>query len=159
MIINTGSWHCRLHDAIFDRHSRPKSLCPYFWKTVFCCFLTAIVISIAIFMFTFIGIDLVVWLAGMIGITSGFVIWPASTFVGAILCASIGAAAFGIIYGLVKIKETIKDKIADRRYAKYTEELERQKDPNYTPPKPNIMVEFIRARKEKLCPYIDYSEK
>ena len=34
MIINTNSWHAKLHDRFYDRHSRPHSLCAYFWKIV-----------------------------------------------------------------------------------------------------------------------------
>ncbi|ANA49446.1 hypothetical protein BI049_gp092 [Salmonella phage vB_SnwM_CGG4-1] len=110
-------------------------------------------------MFTLAGNDLTIWLAGMVGITSSFVIWPTSTFVGAIMFASIGAVLFSIAYGFVKIQETIKDKIADRRYAKYKEELEHKKDPNYVQPKPNMLVEFIRARKEKFCPRIEFVQE
>lgn len=156
MNINVNSWHCRLHDAIFDRWSRPQSLCPYFWKTVFCCFLVFLAASLFIFMFTVTGMDLSLYLFASVGITSEFIIWPASTFIGAIMFASIGSVLFGIIYGLSKIKITIKNKINDKRYKKYEEEFERKKDPNYVPPKTSVLIEYIRSRKEKFCPHIDF---
>ncbi|AKU43750.1 membrane protein [Citrobacter phage Merlin] len=159
MNINEKSWHCRLHDFAFDKYSRPRSLCPYFWKVVFALFgMTSLIVLLSI-AFTLVGWELAAgWLA-KIGITSVWAIGASGFTIGAVGILSLVGVVFGTLFGLAKLKDLIEDKIKERNYEKYIQELEARKDPNYVPPKKSILMEFIRARKEKFCPSLTFTEE
>jgi hypothetical protein len=154
MIINANSWHVKLHDVIFDKQSRPQNLCPYFWKVVAALFLATLLFSSLLTGFTLIGQPLAAWLFAHVGVLSDFVTYPVGTFIGAICISSIFAFAFGVCYGYTIITEYIKNRMWDRRYEKERAKL----SPDYVEPTPNLIVGFIRSRKEKFCPKLEFKD-
>ena len=163
MNINEKSWHCRVHDFAFDKYSRPHSLCPYFWKVVFALFCITTLITLSSIAFTLVGWELAAGWLVKFGITSVWAIGASGFIIGAVgtlgLVGALFGALFGAPYGIAKLKDLIKDKIHDHRYKEYVQELEARKDPNYVPPKKSILMEFIRARKEKFCPSLTFTKE
>lgn len=159
MNINEKSWHCRVHDFAFDKYSRPHSLCPYFWKVVFALFGMTSLLVLSSVAFTLVGWKLAAsWLA-KIGITSVWAIGASGFTIGAVGILGLVGVVFGTLFGLAKLKDLIEDKIKERNYKEYVRELEARKDPNYVPPKKSILMEFIRARKEKFCPSLTFTKE
>lgn len=150
MIINTNSWHARFHDKFYDRHSRPHSLCAYFWKIVWACFaITMIIVSIGIGC-TVAGAALLAkffTLGTIPGLVGGF-------FVGLISAAAIVGAIIGAIVGIVKIELWYDLHKEDKEWERI--QLKKQ---GIEPPKRNFVYEFLKARKSKMCPVIHFEDK
>lgn len=136
MNISTKSWHYRFLNTFYSS-PMPRSLCPYFWKLVW----ASIVVAVPTIM-------LLICLAVLGHKTMEYSVWTAlntiiSFVVGTVIIACTAALSGGLVFGSCwlfgKAKESVS-KGVDK--AKGT--------------KANIAVEFVKAKKEKVCPHIDY---
>src|SRR5699024_8937061 len=99
MIINTNSWHAKLHDRFYDRYSRPHSLCAYFWKMVWACFACAVVVGSTLFGLTVAGAGVLEHffvLSTPVLLSLGFVL-------GLIAIALIIALSIGLAFGAMNL--------------------------------------------------------
>jgi len=135
MKISTQSWHYRLLFH-FDM-DRPQNLCSYFWKVVgaicFGLFLFAMAILCALCALT------PVYTASLWTITGLF---PSSDWILAPFLV-IGSSVY-FIFGLLVSYQYMKAAIAkiDQKEKKHH--------------KPNILVEYAKAVKNRVCPLIEY---
>jgi hypothetical protein len=173
MNLNKNSFSARLYRWFYNREEMPKNLCPYFWMLV-----TAYLFALPVVIFTLpfelvytkfgkdnealgtrIGASIIMWFfifMAFVVISPVLLLFGASfngslhnIFHGAILSYIIGTG-FGLYY-LVKF---IYNKIKERNEPKYDE------DGNIVirgrAKKPNILVEFIKAKYNKYCPQITW---
>ncbi|UJJ22089.1 hypothetical protein [Erwinia phage Virsaitis27] len=154
MQIDRNSWHFKLNKFYSGNEWKiPTSLCPYFWKTAFFtlfAFIKAVGVASLAWM---LGNGLTVWLLGVVGITTGSVVTAiSSVFVGLILIAAIGAVCFGIAFGVHWLTEWVKDYLEERKYQKEKE----RRESGIPPKEPSLMMSFIKAKKSKFCPSIEF---
>lgn len=133
MILNTQSWHYKLVDEVSpvyaDRIKRTgtASLCSYFWRVVFAA-LWAVIGTVAI-------------AAAVSCITFILLVAPIMWFVAGIA----GAPAFiGALVWLAVLAGTLEELIKRRKA------LEAPKEK-----KPNILFDYIAAKKSKVCPLME----
>lgn len=129
MIISSRSWHYRLWK--FGRESQwaePRDLCRYFWH---------------IFLIKLLAPGLVVALAiaGLVALI--LVIWnnPVAT----VVVLMFLALAIALIVGIILL---IRWRIRENRKRPPKPEPEEE-------PEPSVLFEFLKARKQKLCPLIE----
>ena len=149
MIINTNAWHAKLHDRFYDRHSRPHSLCAYFWKIVWACFVCAVFIGSTVFALTVAGagvLDQFFVLSIPVGLGLGFILGLATL-------ALILAVAFGLMYGLMNLWTWYDLHKEEKEWKRIKAEREGRET------KENIFIQYIKARKSKMCPVIHFEAK
>nr|WP_153932183.1 hypothetical protein [Klebsiella pneumoniae] len=160
MNINKNSWHFKMNLWFKSDNmwKMPKTLCGYFWTTVLHVLFSSAII-------TFIGS--VAWMFGWpIVAETGILAWMGiglSAFwlnvvavpVGAVVIAAFvllfAAIVFGFIFGLEKFKHY-------RNQKQYTKKLARVKAGLPAEAEPSVFVQYLKARKRKVCPMIDYVE-
>lgn len=149
MQINTNSWHYKLV-TMNGAESAPRSLCPYFWKGVWHTFLLAFAAFAVCFAGWGVGVDVATWMFAQCGVALSSVaaIIP-GLIVGWLMLAAIFGTIFLIGYGIYKV-------ISRRKERKEAAEWEARKNGTYVPPQPNIVIAFIKARKEKFCPTLEF---
>lgn len=161
MKIKRTSWHAKFYKAIYVTDTLPTNLCPYFWKLVLAV-ITLPITSVSFFGKCYRFADRFSWLAITIFIEH--------------VVFAIGLC-FSLMFGLVPIKGlfTFHDfliangmgivgvagialimftwcKVAeynDRRMAKVKAPKVKQ---------PNVLVEFVKAKKNKHCPMIEWED-
>jgi hypothetical protein len=180
MELKYNSISAKVYRNFYETSKMPKSLCPYFWKLVAAWPLT-ILFSPLLFPFwivdkldrgdndrapfpaqVFLGILIyfAIFCVFCIGVTvsSIWITYYRGTlwfkwYVGGFVVIFISLVG-GIVFLISELKERRKQK---RRAAQYDE------NGNYLPSeeKPNLIVEFIKAKYKKYCPKIDwnYDEK
>lgn len=164
MIISRDSWHYKLLNK-FDFRI-PSSLCPYFWKVVLCVGLS-IILGVVLIAFAFAIIhgigyatffkgvsffDLTLWqhiqcvlysllidLCIVITVCSGFYI----------LSKSVRSETHEFVY-----ESKLFAKI--RKYEDYNEYLKANKKGYYKERKPGILLSYLKAKKEKVCPTLEF---
>ncbi|WFG77718.1 hypothetical protein VIPECOOM01_00093 [Escherichia phage vB_VIPECOOM01] len=150
MIINESSWHYKLFKMFNDEWKRPKTLCAYFWS-----------IAIPTFFVSFFGCTI---LAGLTIICAEIMqkwlifgsLWTLipSAFILAILLVLLIIGSFVIP---AQLHEKYKDYKWKKDYALHVENIDRAyKGLPPIQPKKSIIVEFLKARKAKVCPVIEY---
>lgn len=152
MIINRNSWHYKV--AIFgeNEYSTPKSLCPYFWCIVFKLFMASCVIAALLMASWLLGSAILTAILTALGITfAGVVAVVSSTATGAVAIAGIFGGAFLGFMGISSLKHIIKEKLDTRRRIKRFEAAEAGIELQ-----PNVFVEFIKTRKSKMCPMLEF---
>lgn len=150
MIINENSWHVKLHDRFYASYSRPRSLCAYFWKMVWVCFMCSVLAGSTIFGLTVAGDGILAQffvLSAPVGYGLGFIL-------GLIIIALILAVAFGLVYGLMNLwtwYDTRRREENEWRRIKAKREGKEIKE--------NVVIQYIKARKSKVCPVIHFENK
>ncbi|QYN80546.1 hypothetical protein [Kosakonia phage Kc304] len=154
MQIKRDSWHYKLNMFYSNREwNIPTSLCPYFWKTAFFTLFAFIKASAVCIVAWCMGNSLTVWLLSKIGVVlSSTVVAVPSVFVGLIMIATIGAVCFGIAFGAHWLTEWVKDYLEERKYQKEKE----RRESGIPPKEPSLMMSFIKAKKSKFCPSIEF---
>lgn len=149
MIINTNSWHAKLHDRFYDSHSRPHSLCAYFWKMVWACFACAVVAGSTLFGLTVAGVGVLEHffvLSTPVLLSLGFVL-------GLVAIALIIALSIGLAFGAMNLHAWYDA----RREEKEWQRIQAEREGRET--KENIVIQYIKARKSKVCPVIHFEDK
>lgn len=149
MIINANSWHVKLHDRFYDRHSRPHSLCAYFWKMVWACFACAVVAGSTLFGLTVAGVGVLEHffvLSTPVLLSLGFVL-------GLVAIALIIALSIGLAFGVMNLHAWYDA----RREEKEWQRIQAEREGRET--KENVVIQYIKARKSKVCPVIHFEAK
>lgn len=149
MIINTNSWHAKLHDRFYDRHSRPHSLCAYFWKMVWACFACAVVAGSTLFGLTVAGAGVLEHffvLSTPVLLSLGFVL-------GLVAIALIIALSIGLAFGAMNLHAWYDARREEKEWQRIKAEREGRET------KENIVIQYIKARKSKMCPVIHFEDK
>lgn len=155
MKIKRTSWHAKFYKAIYVTDTLPTNLCPYFWKLVLAV-ITLPITSVSFFGKCYRFADRFSWLAATIFIE--------------VVVFAIGML-LSVIFGLVDPESQINwreffiangmgvvgcaaivligyhcDKLSKREY----------KEPKVK--QPNVLVEFVKAKKNKHCPMIEWED-
>ncbi|QXV72453.1 hypothetical protein PSD9_168 [Shigella phage PSD9] len=149
MIINANSWHAKLHDRFYDSHSRPHSLCAYFWKMVWACFACAVVAGSTLFGLTVAGVGVLEHffvLSTPVLLSLGFVL-------GLVAIALIIALSIGLAFGAMNLHAWYDA----RREEKEWQRIQAEREGRET--KETIVIQYIKARKSKVCPVIHFEDK
>lgn len=157
MIINENSWHFKIYAMFNSTWNRPKTLCAYFWKT----FIPVLAVSIVGFA-TLAGAAII----GQEILTKFFVfssLWtlvPASIGIGILTISVMVLIAVGAVIG----PSWLLDKYNDRKYYKEIELIAQNQEriKNGLEPierKKSLIGEYLKARKEKVCPTLEYKAK
>lgn len=157
MIINENSWHFKIYAAFNSTWNRPKTLCAYFWKT----FLPVLFVSIIGFAIlaaaTIVGQEI---LTKFFVFSSLWTLVPASIGVGILTISVMVLIAVGAVIG----PSWLLDKYNDRKYYKEIELIAQNQEriKNGLEPierKKSLIGEYLKARKEKVCPTLEYKAK
>ena len=183
MTLNTNSLNAKLYCWFYGKtaYHLPNNLCPYFWKLIlawlllvpYALFCTLYILTNEIFNPKYengdhktgerFGISLLLnGIIIMLFLMINVVVWffvdytPKSIFSellgpGAMLW--VVAIGFGIYYGIKALHEYIKEKRIPRDENGY------RIYPEYKEKKPNLIVEFAKAKYGKYCPKIDWNGK
>jgi hypothetical protein len=140
MYISRTSGHYRLMDACLSHYDIPNSLCPYIRKLLF-------LILFLVFL-TFAGIMM------SIGIIAAPLSWfgiiePTKESLLLVLC--------GMGTGVWVIASLVAFGVGGRFLAR---KLDQRRSParRYAYKEPSVFVEWARAKKRKLCPYIEFKD-
>jgi hypothetical protein len=143
MEINRNSWHYRL--LKFSDTVPSTSLCLYFWQVALVVPIKGLVVAV---FGSLLGVCLVTFLllfAAPLATLLFFLISdlpPSSDWVLLNLLGAIIWLIPIVLFGEVAVKKIL-----------------RNKETNYTPKEPNILLEFLKAKKEKICPLIQFVDK
>lgn len=157
MIINENSWHFKIYAAFNSTWNRPKTLCAYFWKT----FIPVLAVSIIGFAIlaaaTIIGQEI---LTKFFVFSSPWTLVPASIGIGILTISVMVLIAVGAVIG----PSWLLDKYNDRKYYKEIELIAQNQEriKNGLEPierKKSLIGEYLKARKEKVCPTLEYKAK
>lgn len=149
MIINTNSWHAKLHDRFYASYSRPRSLCAYFWKMVWVCFMCSVLAGSTIFGLTVAGAGILEHffvLSTPVGLGLGFIL-------GLVTLALILAVAVGIVYCIMSLWSWYDLRKEEKEWQLIKAKREGKEI------KENIVIQYIKARKSKVCPVIHFEDK
>jgi hypothetical protein len=183
MKLNHNSLSARLYRWFYITDQMPQTLCPYFWKLVIMWIFIAPV-GILSLPLTIIKQEADEWPVRIFG---GAILWgmlflaflmlfpltyfiwgwlsPKTTF-GAwqgtgILMWGL-AVVFSIVWGILELNRRRREKIRHtQREWIWDENGEYTRNPDYVPyeEKPNIIVEFIKAKYNRYCPKIDWKNE
>ena len=175
MKLNYDSYLSRLYRWFYLTDNMPWNLCPYFWKLVimFVLILPTLVVALPVILIETIkkekfdsyserfGLSIVAYVAIFILISLGaascwhWFTYEKDTFIH--FCAQFGVmlalmgSLVGTYYLFVWVVNSIKDKIL------YTKNEEGRKVyRERREPRPNIIVEFVKAKYEKNCPRVEW---
>lgn len=149
MIITTNSWHVKLHDRFYASYSRPRSLCAYFWKMVWVFFMCSVLAGSTIFGLTVAGAGILEQffvLSTPVGLGLGFIL-------GLVTLALILAVAVGIVYCIMSLWAWYDLRKEEKEWQLIKAKREGKEI------KENIVIQYIKARKSKVCPVIHFEDK
>ena len=174
MIINKSSFHYRLYE--FYDASVPRTLCPYFWKfialSIFSVMITVFVAFVAFFLFYFLGFTIeypnkdenMLEIMKSLGLYGNLKIVGLST-----LYSSIGISAICVFFYTLSrtirrdVHELIYEKIPRSHrnfdfYDQYRYDKRKRKGDIEKVTKPGIFMSYLKARKEKMCPILEFKD-
>lgn len=158
MKINVNSWHYKLNDFMgFDK--RNTNFCKYFWTTLFHLLIALSVVSVFSFVLFIFGY--------------GFYDLYQNTFqsyfhyndlgefhrlmLGFFVTIIIVFTGFGLVFLVGVTASKIQDNMREKQVQRYREYLNGQRE-SWNKDS-NILVEFLKAKKQKICPRIEYNGK
>ncbi|AYN56506.1 hypothetical protein DPMPNEAM_00077 [Escherichia phage p000y] len=157
MIINENSWHFKIYATFNSTWNRPKTLCAYFWKTLIPVLAASIIGFAILAAVTIIGQEI---LTKFFVFSSLWTLVPASIGIGILTISVMVLIAVGAVIG----PSWLLDKYNDRKYYKEIELIAQNQEriKNGLEPierKKSLIGEYIKARKEKVCPTLEYKAK
>jgi hypothetical protein len=183
MKLNHNSLSARLYRWFYITDTMPQTLCPYFWKLVIM-WVLIVPVGILSLPIAIIKEDATEWSMRIIG---GALLWgiafmaflmlfpltyfvwgwftPKSVFgawqITGIMLWAISIIC-GIVWGVITItnKRREKKRLIHREYI-WNEDGDYIPNPDYVPyvEKPNIIIEFIKAKYNKYCPTIEWNSE
>lgn len=138
MQIKKQSWHYRLVNFLFNGPS--ENLCNYFWQVIFSIFTVLVFTLVLPFCFGMVfytGFDSAKELLDSFNTLAFF---PLVLLTGYISIILIGSFSFSLVFLCEQLKNFDKSK-------------------EYKVKKPNILIEYYKAKKGKYCSKIDFIDK
>ena len=137
MVVSKKSWHYKLNKMYNGAFlNKPETLCSYFWLTFFSVFLTLIMFLSFVILFWALGYTGGVYLAAIFGISSNIISSLIAIPVGIVVVGCILLVSFSLVFSIKKMQETFsKNDISQ-----------------------NLVVSYIKSRKSKYCPFIEYKD-
>lgn len=127
-----------------------KSLCPYFWSTLWNVFITLVWAAVYFLVSSAAGGFMLEEVLGInVGRTDLYWAWLVGTLT-IILVFGFMVLFVGALYLIGEFFKYSKHKVSTFK-GKSTKDN--------TPCKPNLLLEWLRAKKEKVCPMIEFKEK
>lgn len=157
MIINKNSWHFKIYKTFNNTWNLPKTLCAYFWKTLIPVLVVSFVGLMALTVITIGGSQI---LTKFFVFSSLWTLVPASLVVGALFIALCVGFSVVVVLGIPKLIDLYRERKHDKEIEFEVENLERIK--NGLEPierKKSLIGEYLKARKEKVCPTLEYEYK
>lgn len=154
MIINENSWHYKIYSAFNSTWNRPKTLCAYFWKTFFPVLAVSIVGFATLAGAAIIGQEILI---KFFVFSSLWTLVPASIGIGILALSVMVLIAVGAVIGPSWLLDKYNDRKLNKEIEFIVQNEERIKN-GLEPiqPKKSVIVEFLKARKAKVCPVIEY---
>ncbi|ALY07922.1 membrane protein [Escherichia phage phiE142] len=157
MIINENSWHFKIYAAFNSTWNRPKTLCAYFWKTLIPVLAASIIGFAILAAVTIIGQEI---LTKFFVFSSLWTLVPASIGVGVLFIALCVGISIVLVLGI----PWLIDLYRERKYYKEVELIAQNQEriKNGLEPierKKSLIGEYLKARKEKVCPTLEYKAK
>lgn len=153
MKISKNSWHYKLN-RFWWPVSRPQSLCTYFWSTV-----AALVVTVGAVVSTIFVAFCTLFAAGAMGyfmVTFEFPrINTVSVWQLVFLYSWAGVGLFALI---CYITTQIADWHTTRKHEKYIRDLKAFVE-GKPEKEPNVFWAYLKAKKEKVCPFIEYTDE
>lgn len=168
MELNRNSLSARVYREVYNTRHMPESLCPYFWKLVLA--YPLIVLLLPLLIPTWITLkfqdeadnEYPIGAKAVIGLllyAFGFVVFMIGVFIsscwisyykGTIMYQFYFSGGFiSFILGVFSVSFLIKYIIDNRKY-------KRKFNNEYVEEKPNLIVEFVKAKYNKYCPKITW---
>ncbi|MES2287598.1 MAG: hypothetical protein V4547_18025 [Bacteroidota bacterium] len=178
MKIKKDSWMVWMIDQAFE--VKPKSLCTFFWALIGSIVLAPLAYPVVIYnlIVKFIlknristmhyGLGCIITLAsvGFCGkYYQHYYLNQEYTLMDVLKHSPIwmlviigGVSAFiGMIFGIIYLAGILEDKAELKREKRNNDMLDKFSEP-VAQKKPNVIIEFIKAKKQKVCPIIEYVE-
>lgn len=159
MNIDRNSWHFKLLDywdfKVIRKLQRNESvtLCQYFWNVVGSILLTSGVTTMALLF-----VSMFVWLT--IGAIIGLVIFFGASWLPVIeyggtldAMSTIGLGVY-LIFGILHTLEVAKEQLREGRIIPNWMKFSKQEATPKKETKPNILFEYVKAKKNKFCPVV-----
>ncbi|BAV81007.1 hypothetical protein [Vibrio phage RYC] len=125
-----------------------EDMCPWFWKTVWNSIVAIIILSVAFLAFSALGVPLLKLLDILNPEYALLYSWVFGIVVVAVL--------FGVVLGLALSVSFGADKWIDYRRTKRELEINAEMQEDYVTPKWKVFTGFLKAKKEKYCPRIEW---
>lgn len=159
MNINKNSWHFKFNLWYKSNNmwKMPKTLCGYFWTTVMHIIMSIVVIGFLSMVCWLFGWPILTELAIFSWLTSAVPVWAVHVLgvpVGLIAWSAVVGSVVGVTIGTGNLIHNMKEKRRVKRY----DEMVKRVEAGLPPEEHNVFWGFIKARKEKVCPLIDYVE-
>tara|TARA_B100001105_G_C22334864_1_gene418582 strand:- start:212 stop:673 length:462 start_codon:yes stop_codon:yes gene_type:complete len=146
------SWHYKFNE-FFEYKDGPwldardcKSICTYFWSTVWNMAWSVLILGILYILTLLVGAAA---LDGCLGVNvSELPLWYLYVWlVGIVTLVIVFTISFVTFFGVFTGYDKLTDKIKNRN-----------SDENNVDKQPNIFVEWVKAKKSKVCPMIEFKE-
>jgi len=133
MKIKRSSWHYRYlsNFGVVENSWQAENLCKYFWKTVFFC---TVIPTIAVLLAIFASIPFWIYL----------VLLDADWWVLSALAGIADIIVLGFLWQQY------------RDYLRKVGKLAPKKSKPYVPKEPSLFVQWLKAKKQKICPIIEF---
>lgn len=141
MKFSKNSWHYKLNRWMYDETFNNTSLCPYFWLTVL-----SVLITPVVFVWKTMGNtwhDRVFFMCKCIFFCFAVIVIFA-LLVGGIL---VTIFVLGMYYGLIVFVDKAKN---------WEEKKNKNKIPIEKSKQPSILVGYIKSKKQKICPKLEW---
>lgn len=147
MIVDVNSWHYKMaKEWVGDLDYPSNNLCGYFWEVV-AGILKTISIAIAFsFIMLSLGFIVVSPLVALFNMFFGFLDAESGVYEAVHM-----ATVFILIAGPYFVVDWL-----GKRASSLPASFNRKRVPKETPKKPNLLFEYLKAKKQKICPIIEF---
>jgi hypothetical protein len=147
MEISKKSWHYKLGNIFFDADAYGMSLCKYFWLVIGACAIIAIICFASCLLFLLLMMP--VWI-NFNFIYNIFIPNFQFHFAVSIICFSVWVIV------LLSIKWIIQTDYPEHKLNRVILKIPKIKTSNIKIKKPNIFIEYLKAKKRKICPILEF---
>lgn len=156
--IKKSSWHYRMVDAVwadFFNKNISNSLCGYFWQVVFAPIVTIGMIAVILAVIGVLGAGVFYVVGAVIGnILAQFGLLPSSFLL------EKGVFKWEHVYASIVVDLLIAAFFYSKyKYRLYKERKRAERSQSNEPEKVNLVVEFVKAKKRKVCPVLNFVDE